>query len=138
MPVDFKMKKKGDYLLVTCQGAYDGTGLKDVHQKALDCAVKEDLRAILVDTTGLHGHAPTAMERFDFGAAIADMQRRNRSAIWIAFVGKEPLVDPGRFGETVAVNRGGFAKVFEDVDEAAAWINERLAVRDNAKELSRT
>jgi len=127
MTIDFKMEKKDGYLLVTCQGPYAGEGLRDVHQQALDFAIAEGLGAILVDTTGLHGHSPTRMDRFGFGEAIAEMQRRSRSSVWIAFVGKAPIVDPGRFGETVAVNRGGLAKVFEDTDEAVAWIRERLA-----------
>ena len=126
MAIDFKMEKKGDYLLVTCRGPFMGKGLMDVHQQALDYAVTEGLRAILVDATGLHGRSPTTMDRFGFGEAIAELQRRSRTAIWIAFVGKEPIVDPDRFGETVAVNRGGLARVFEDTDEAAAWIRERL------------
>ena len=102
MPIDFKMEKTGDYLLVTCNGHYEGTGLRDVHRQALDHAIEEGLRAILVDTTGLHGHSPTTMDRF---------------------------------GETVAVNRGAFAKVFENTDEAVAWIRERLAARDDAKDV---
>jgi hypothetical protein len=135
MAIDFKMEKKGDYLLVTCEGPFMGKGLEDVHQQALDYAIAEGLRAILVDTTGLHGYSPTTMERFGFGKAIAEMQRRSRSAIWIAFVGREPIVDSERFGESVVVNRGGFAKVFEDTDEAAAWIRKRLASRGDAKDV---
>jgi len=135
MPIDFKMQKKGDYLLVTCQGRYEGTGVLDVHQQALDHAIEEGLRAILVDTTGLHGHSPTTMDRFGFGEAIAEMQRRGRTTVWIAFVGRKPIVDPDRFGETVAVNRGAFAKVFENTDEAVAWIRERLAARDDAEDV---
>ncbi len=135
MAIDFKMEKKGDYLLVTCQGSFMGKGLMDVHQQALDYAVTEGLRAILVDATGLHGYSPTTMDRFGLGEAIAGMQRSTRTAVWIAFVGKEPIVDPDRFGETVALNRGGLAKVFEDTDEAAAWIRECLAAQDDAKDV---
>ena len=126
MTIGFKMEKKDGYLLVTCQGPYAGEGLRDVHQQALDYAIAEGLGAILVDTTGLQGHSPTRMDRFSFGKAIAEMQRRTSTNVWIAFVGLEPIVDPDRFGETVAVNRGGLARVFEDTDEAAAWIRERL------------
>ena len=133
MAIDFKMEKKGDYLLVTCQGPYTGKGIIAVQQHAIDYAGAEGLRAILMDATGLHGYSPTAMERFGFAEAVAELQRSRGGNIWIAFVGKEPLVDPGRFGETVAVNRGAALKVFEDPGEAADWIRERLATRDGAE-----
>jgi hypothetical protein len=30
--------------------------------------------------------------------------------------------DPGRFGETVAVNRGMLTKTFESIDDALEWL----------------
>ena len=134
MAIDFKMEKKGDYLLVTCQGPYTGKGIIAVQQHAIDYAGAEGLRAILMDATGLHGYSPTAMERFGFAEAVAELQRSRGDNIWIAFVGKEPMVDPGRFGETVAVNRGAALKVFEDSGEAADWIRECLATQAGAED----
>jgi hypothetical protein len=129
MAIEFSMKSIGYYLLVTCQGLFDAEELTDVHRKALDCAVEENLRAILVDTTDLRGHTPSTMERFNFGATIAKLQQRENSHIFIAFVGKEPVIDPSRFGETVALNRGGSAKVFEYSSEALRWIEDYLTPR---------
>jgi hypothetical protein len=40
----------------------------------------------------------------------------------VAYVGDEPLIDPARFGETVAVNRGALIKVTTDLNEAFAWL----------------
>jgi len=34
------------------------------------------------------------------------------------------MIDLERFGETVAVNRGAIGKVFTDVDEAVAWLEQ--------------
>jgi hypothetical protein len=129
MNFEFSMKKKDNYLLVTCNGPFDVERLKDVHQRALDYALEEKLRAILVDATGLRGHNPSIMERFDFGETIASLQRRENSRICIAFIGKEPVVDPRRFGETVVLNRGGCGKVFEDSSEALSWIEDYLTPR---------
>jgi len=133
MPIDFRMEKKGNYLLVTCQGHFEGKEAMGIHQQALDYAIAEGLPAILVDATGLHGRSPTTMDRFGFGEGIAELQRRSRAAVWLALVGKEPIVNPGRFAETVAVNRGGFMKVFEDTDEVAAWIRRCVTARDGAE-----
>jgi len=41
-----------------------------------------------------------------------------------SLIGKEPMIDLERFGETVAVNRGAIGKVFTDVDEAVAWLEQ--------------
>jgi hypothetical protein len=40
----------------------------------------------------------------------------------VAVYGRQPLIDPSRFGETVALNRGAKVKVSERLDEALAWL----------------
>ena len=122
MGIDFTLEKKPDYLLVTCRGRFAGEGLLDVHREALDMAYRENLRAVLVDTTGLEKRAPTTMTRFGFGKAIAALQQSHSRRISIAFVGAEPLIDPRRLGETAAVNRGGGVRVFESIEAAETWI----------------
>ena len=49
----------------------------------------------------------------------------HQTFIYIAVVGDEPMIDSRRFGETVAVNRGAFGKVFTDFSEAKAWLKDR-------------
>jgi hypothetical protein len=44
-----------------------------------------------------------------------------------AYVGSQPLVEPQRFGETVAVNRGINLKVFTEMKEALAWLEAQPA-----------
>ena len=39
-----------------------------------------------------------------------------------SYVMHEPLRDPGRLGETVAVNRGMDVKVFETLEDAIEWL----------------
>jgi len=39
-----------------------------------------------------------------------------------AYVMNEPLRDPRRYGETVAVNRGMTVKTFETIEEAFKWL----------------
>jgi len=39
-----------------------------------------------------------------------------------AIVGNHPLVDPKRFGETVAVNRGVNVRAFTEMKQALAWL----------------
>jgi SOS response regulatory protein OraA/RecX len=42
--------------------------------------------------------------------------------VQVAVYGRRPLIDPERFAETVAVNRGAKVKVSEQLDEALAWL----------------
>jgi hypothetical protein len=42
---------------------------------------------------------------------------------WFAYVIHAALRDPGKFGETVAVNRGMNMKVFENLEDAFEWLD---------------
>ena len=81
---------------------------------------------VLVDFRQTNGE-PTIIERFllaDFMAkemdrfSTAGVSRNTR----FACLGTEPMVDRGRFGETVAVNRGLKVKVTESMVEALGWL----------------
>ena len=129
MGIDVTMEVKSGYLLVSCHGEFAGSGLLEIHRQALDRAKQEGLRAILVDATRLEQRvAPTTIARFGLGKALAALQRDRGSWIPVAFVGKEPLIDPQRLGETAAINRGGRARVFDSVEDAEDWIRALLRV----------
>ena len=70
----------------------------------------------------MKGSPPTTFERFEIGEAFVAMQRSKKERIICAFVGKEPMVDPERFAETVVVNRGGLLAVFTDISDAKKWL----------------
>ena len=54
-------------------------------------------------------------------------------AIQFAYVLKEPVLDPERFGKTVAVNRGMLVKTFDNLEDALGWLEIALAnKRDGA------
>ncbi len=71
---------------------------------------------------------PALVERFYYGefAAQAVERLRERASCdknpQFAYVLHEPVLDPLRFGETVAANRGMFVKAFDNLDEAVAWL----------------
>jgi hypothetical protein len=43
----------------------------------------------------------------------------------LAVLGNEPIIDPNRFGEIVATNRGANVKVFTDDPMALEWLLAR-------------
>jgi hypothetical protein len=75
---------------------------------------------LLVNVTGLSGFdPPNLLQRFTLAVKFASV---TRSRIRIALVASPELLDPDRFGLTVARNRGLNANVFTDQAEALAWL----------------
>ena len=91
-------------------------------------AVGAGVRHLLVDTTRLVATTPgTTFERLRLGESGA--AGAASSGIRIAFIGREPFLDPERFGETVAVNRGLNVRVFLNEPAALAWLVGPNAIR---------
>ena len=84
-------------------------------------AVHHSATKVLIDGRQMTGN-PTAFERFLYGTFVArstlEVFNQHNVSLKFAYVIHEPLRDPDRFGETVAVNRGMDVKTFEDKNEA--------------------
>jgi hypothetical protein len=80
---------------------------------------------ILLDGRNVKGN-PRDMERFYYGEFVATETHRivvaHKIVPRFAYVLHEPLRDPARLGETVAVNRGMIVKVFETPEDAIEWL----------------
>ena len=75
---------------------------------------------LLIDSTSLTGFpSPTTWQRFQLAerAAAAALP-----GLRLAVVARPELIDPSRFGVTVARNRGLFGNVFSSVPEAIEWL----------------
>jgi hypothetical protein len=91
----------------------------------LDEAVQKGASKVLIDGRQMTGN-PTAFERFLYGTFVAlatiDVLHHFNVKLKFAYVIFQPLRDPERLGETVAVNRGMDVKTFEDENEARVWL----------------
>ena len=92
----------------------------------LEAVARHQVKKVLFDGRKLTGD-PGTLERFYYGKFAADavLQFRDRGvspATQFAYVLKEPVLDPQRFGETVAVNRGMLVKTFDNLDYALGWL----------------
>ncbi|MCH7959282.1 MAG: hypothetical protein IID08_04090 [Candidatus Hydrogenedentes bacterium] len=125
MSIDFQIEVKTNYVQFTCQGTYSNQAILKVYGSALGIATSEGKNAALIDIRALKGEPPAEMERFDLGVRVAKLQSGHSARIWIAAVGSEPIIDPNRFVENVAANRGARIKVFTDIDLAVAWIESK-------------
>ena len=130
MGIQFEVDVRPDYVYMSCTGVFSNDALLDVFEKGLTIAEDKELMAILVDTRGLGGVPASTIQRFDLGESIPGIQLEHSSRICLVLVGDEPMIEPERFGETVAVNRGATGKVFTDIDEAVTWLEKWIEKRE--------
>jgi len=126
MTLIVSFESRQHYLRATVSGAYSLRQAQDALDEAVRAAVAAGHTRILIDASGVSG-APTQDERYILGLFVAAEQRilaaRNPPIdVQLAVYGRQPLIDPNRFGETVAINRGGKVKVSEQLEEALAWL----------------
>jgi hypothetical protein len=87
---------------------------------ALIFAREQKIRRLLVDTTQLTGFPnPSVVDRY---WSISKWAGVSQCVVEIAFVLQPHLIDPERFGVTVAINRGMRGDVFETKSDALAWL----------------
>ena len=94
----------------------------------LDAVVRSGASKVLIDGQQVTGN-PNGFERFLYGEFAAhktlDVMKQHNIRLRFAYVIQEPLRDPERFGETVAVNRGMDVKTFETTNAAIEWLKSR-------------
>lgn len=111
-----------EYLEVACTGLYSRSESLRLGELAFREAARANRKAVLIDVRRVTGRVPTILERFDFGVRIAKHYLESEPRIRLAVLGDEPMIHPERFGELVARNRGGDARVFTDETMALDWL----------------
>ena len=97
------------------------TFLEVIDAVAIHKAVK-----VIFDGRGVIGE-PTIIQRFYYSNFAAHTvatyaAESGRPAPQFAYVLEEPVLDPNRFGEKVARNRGMNMKVFDNLEKAFSWL----------------
>jgi hypothetical protein len=114
------------FLNVAAVGEFSLQEAERTFLEMLEAVARYKVEKVLFDGRRLTG-APDTMERFYYGEFAADsvFKFRDRgisTATKFAYVLKEPVLDPRRFGETVAVNRGMYVKTFDNLEDAVGWL----------------
>jgi hypothetical protein len=113
------------FMTLIASGTYSLERAIHLCKLSIDTCLLYNKKKILVDITQVTGNVPF-FDRFQYAEALA--QYKSIHALTgvskIALFGNEPLIDKNRFGETVAVNRGVNIKVFTELNDALAWLNE--------------
>ena len=113
------------FLKVEANGEFSLGEAKRAFLEMLGCIVQYQSEKVLLDGRNVKGK-PREFERFLYGEFAAQETRKlfhdHKIVPRFAYVLNEPLRDPGRYGETVAVNRGMSIKVVETLEEAFEWL----------------
>ena|ERR1039457_3634441 len=126
MSLNTRIELKKDYVEVRIEGTFDSQSSISVNDAILGAIEKYQATKIFVDFRKVTGDlAP--MERFHYAENFAKkylelIQAGRIKRPQIIFLGNYPQFDPGRFDETVAVNRGVPIRSTDDPKEVWEWL----------------
>lgn len=122
--MDVEIVQKNKFLHVKASGHYSLEEMKAMSQAMCAALEQRPQASCLIDCRQVVG-TPTLNERFEWPRFTAQLleellviQRQTR----FAFLAVEPFLERGRFGETVAVNRGVNVMSTDSLDEALRWL----------------
>lgn len=114
-------------LYVSVSGEFSLDEAKRTFQEIIDAMRANNSRKVYFDGRRILGN-PEVIERFYYGEFIADQVSALENSggyegsPQFAYVLLEPVLDPQRLGETVALNRGVHVKAFDNTKEAVEWL----------------
>jgi len=115
--------REGDWLVVRMSGPFAVEWFVEIIAAVVTALRAAPAIAVFVDAREVFG-APSDLDRYRFAMAAVSQGLTGP----LAFLGTEPIVDPARFGEAVARNRGVNARAFTNEVEARAWLREQTGV----------
>ena len=123
---------ESEFLSVSVTGKFSSKAAEANFLQIMEACARHKAKKIVIDGRDVKG-SPDTIQRFLYGKfvaqAVAHYTRSHgvRHFLQFAYVLHEPLLDPRRFGETVAVNRGMWVKAFDNLLEAIAWLTLQRA-----------
>jgi len=120
------MRPDSGLLRVRATGKFSLEEAQRTFLEMMEAVALHKTERVLFDGRTITGN-PRTMERFYYGefaaTTVAQYRERGMSPVTrFAYVLREPVRDPKKFGETVAVNRWMRLKVFDNLEEALEWL----------------
>jgi hypothetical protein len=121
----FDIEPRAGYLYATVSGEFDLSGAQSGFRAMLQAAARHRQPRMLLDCTRVTGEM-TIADRLAFGSFIADEQQRMLpqlpAAPQVAILAVPPIMDPGRFTQAVANNRGARLRASDSLQELLSWL----------------
>ena len=127
MTIQQNMHFQSGLLSVDASGEFSLEDAKQAFLEMLEAVAQHKAEKILFDARNMKGR-PKDLERFYYAEFAARETHRivieHKIVPRFSYVTREPLRDPTRLGETIAVNRGMNVKTFETVEDAIEWLTD--------------
>ena len=127
MTIQQNMHFQSGLLSVDASGEFSLEDAKQAFLEMLEAVAQHKAEKILFDGRNVKGR-PEDLERFYYGEFAARETHRivveHKIVPRFSYVMHEPLRDPTRLGETIAVNRGMNVKTFETPEDAIEWLTD--------------
>jgi hypothetical protein len=121
----FEVEPRKGYLYVLASGELDVPAAQNALAEMFADAARRNQSRILLDCSRLQGQWG-ADERYVIGSFIAaEMQRRAGQfpeTPRLAIYAVAPLMDPNRYTQTVATNRGAQVRASDSLQELLSWL----------------
>ena len=133
-----RISAESGLLRVIATGEFSLEEAERTFLEILDAVALHKTEKILLDGRELKGE-PDTIERFLYGkfaahAVVSDIREGVLPfAPQFAYVLQEPVLDPQRFGETVATNRGMWVKAFDNIEDALGWLTSTSSQARHSK-----
>jgi hypothetical protein len=113
-----------EYAVFAPEGAMDlHTGIDFVTRTITYCRSK-NVRGLIVDVRGVIGlKNPSVADKFWY---TQDWAKAAESEVAVALVANRDLIDPTKIGVTMAENAGLRSHVFDNTEDAVAWLRRYL------------
>jgi hypothetical protein len=123
--LSYEIELRAGYVYAALSGPFDIESAKGVYRAVLQIAVAQRHTRILMDTTRITGEM-TMADRLAFGTFMAEEQASVLGALpegpQVAILAAPPIMDPGRFTQAVANNRGVRMRASESLQELLSWL----------------
>ena len=122
---DLEVEPRVGYLYITLTGGLSLAAAQSAFGELLAAAARQGQPKILIDCSRVHGDW-TPADRYAFGAFLATEVQRMAGQFpsfpRIAIYAVAPLMDPSRYTQTVATNRGAELRASDSMQELTSWL----------------
>lgn len=121
----FEIEPRLGYLYAAISGRFELAEAQSGYSGLLQAAARTRLWRMLLDCTRVTGEM-TVADRLAFGTFMAEEQQRLLAQLpqapQVAILAVPPIMDPGRFTQAVANNRGVRMRASESLPELLSWL----------------